>query len=303
MGMPSAIRLPLVLTATAALALPAVASAGSGPPPADCPLWGPRAQVEHAIPGTNLVARDPYGGLLARNRLFFSFSVRGSAADLANIASVTWALDGVVKRTDTTAPFQWAAQSGSSKRMPAGDHTITVTVTPKGGGGGGVGGSGSTSFALTATDCQPAGFFPEVPKARGASFYNFQSAIERGGGPDLDGVAVTDSTNVKATLPRALRGKRIGTLTLLGDNDNKLKTYTLKGSTTALSRDGLRVRLAPGARGFLRVTGLPAGVEQVQVRLVSGIAALRTARKPFRVTGTVYAGDAHASVTGGGSYV
>jgi hypothetical protein len=291
-------RLPL-LAATAALAFPAAASAGSGPPPADCPLWAPRAQVEHAIPGTNLVARDPYGGLLARNRLFFSFSVRGPAADLANVASVSWALDGTVQRTDDTIPFQWSAQSGSSKRMPAGDHTITVTVTPK---AGGAGGSASTSFALTATDCQPAGFFGEVPKRRGPSSFSFQSAIERGGGVDLSGVAVTRSSNVKASLPRALRGRRIGTLLLLGDDDRKIKTYTLKGATTALRRDGVRVRLTPGARGFLRVTGLPAGVKQVQVRFVSGITALRTARKPFRVTGTVYAGDAHASVVSGGSY-
>jgi hypothetical protein len=297
MGMPSAIRLPLAAAVAAALVLPAAASAGSGPPPADCPLWAPRAQVEHAIGGTNLVARDPYGGLLARNRLFFSFSVRGSQADLANIASASWALDGVVKRTDTTAPFQWAAQSGSFKRMPAGDHTVTVTVTPKAGGA-----TATTSFALTATDCQPAGFFPEVPKARGASSYNFQSAIERGGGPDLSAVAITNSTNVKASLPRALRGRKIGTLTLLADNGRKLKTYTLKGSTTALRRGALRARLTPGARGFLRVTGLPAGVKQVQVTLVSGIAALRSAHKPFRVTGTVYSGSAHASVTGGGSY-
>lgn len=297
--MPLATRLPsLVLAAASAAAvLPAAASAAAVLPAADCPLWAPRAQVEHAIGGTHLTARDPYGGLLGRNRLFFSFSVRGSSADLANVASASWALDGVVKRTDTTLPFQWSAQSGSSKRMPAGDHTITVTVTPKGGGA-----PASTSFALTATDCQPAGFFPEVPKARGASSYIFQSAIERGGGPDLSRVAVTASTNVRATLPHALRGRRIGTLTLLGDNDRKLKTYTLKGFPAALVRDGLRVQLTPGAQRFLRVSGLPAGVKQVQVAFVPGITSLRAPHKPYRVTGTSYAGGAHASVTGGGSY-
>jgi hypothetical protein len=289
-------RLPLLAVAAAALVLPAAASAGSGPPPADCPLWAPRAQVEHAIAGTKLVARDPYGGLLARNRLFFSFSVRGSSADLANVASVTWALDGTVKRTDDTLPFQWSAQSGSSKRMPAGDHTITVTVTPKGGGA-----PASTSFALTATDCQPAGFFPEVPKSRGASSYDFQSAIERGGGPDLTGAAITSSSNVKASLPRTLRGRKIGTLALT-DATGKTKTYTLKGASTALSRGHLRVRFTPGAKGYLRVIGLPKGTKSAHVRLVAGIAALRTPTKPFRVTGTVYADGSHASVTGGGSY-
>src|SRR5690242_17673878 len=128
-------RLPLLAAAvvSATALVPSSAFAGSGPPPADCPLWAPHARVEHAIPGTDLVARDPYGGLLARNRLFFSFSVRGSSDDLAQVASVSWALDGKVVRTDPSLPFQWSGQSGSSKRMPAGDHTITVTVTPKSG--------------------------------------------------------------------------------------------------------------------------------------------------------------------------
>lgn len=296
--MPFSTRLPsLGLAAAFAAALPAAASAAPVPPPADCPLWAPRAQVEHAIPGTALTARDPYGGLLARNRLFFSFSVRGSRADLANVASASWALDGVVKRTDTTAPFQWSAQSGSSKRMPAGDHTITVTVTPKGGGA-----PTSTSFALTATDCQPAGFFPEVPKARGASSFTFQSAIERGGGPDLDRVGVTASSNVKASIPRALRGRRVGTLVLSGDSGQPTRTYTLKGGATLLKRGHLTVRLAAGSRRFLTVTGLPAGVTIASVHLVSGLTALRAPSTPYRVTGTVYAGAAHASVTGGGSY-
>lgn len=290
--MPSLNRLPLLAVAAAgALALPAAASA-------DCPLWAPHARVEHPIAGTKLVARDPYGGLLARNRLFFSFSVRGSSSDLANVASASWALDGKVVRTDGTAPFQWSGQSGSSKRMPAGQHTITVTVTPKAGGP-----SASTSFALTATDCQPAGFVSEVPRTRGLSTFTWQSAIERGGGPDLDRVAVTASSNVKASIPRALRGRRIGTLVLSGDTGRPVKTYTLKGYAAALAQDGIRVQLTPGAHRFLTVTGLPAGVTIASVHLVSGITALRTPREPFRVTGTVYAAGAHASVTGGGSYV
>lgn len=301
MAMTRAPRLPLLaVAAVSALAgaLPAAAAAGSGPPPADCPLWAVHPKVEHAIPGTNLTARDPYGGLLARNRLFFSFSVRGADSDLANVASVTWALDGTVKRTDDTKPFQWAAQSGSSKRMPAGDHTITVTVTPKAGGP-----PATTSFALTATDCQPAGFYPEVPKARGSSFYNFQSAIERGGGPDLDGVALEATTNVKASLPRALRGRKIGTLFISGERAGTGKTYTLKGGSVALSRGSLRVRFVPGAKRFLRVTGLPAGIKNVQIRLLPGITQLRSPTKAFRVTGSLTAGDTTVRTAGGGTYV
>lgn len=290
-------RLPL-LAATAALALPAAASAADVPVTGpNCPLWAPHAQVEHAIPGTHLTARDPYGGLLGRNRLFFSFSVRGSSADLANVASASWALDGKLVRTDDRAPFQWYGQSGSSKRMPAGSHTITVTVTPKDGGA-----PASTSFALTATDCQPAGFFPEVPKRAGLSTFTWQSAIERGGGPDLDRVGVTASSNVQASIPHRLRGHRIGTLVLSGDSGRPSKTYALKGYHAALAQDGISVRFTTGARRFLTVTGLPDGVTTVSVHLVAGLTSLRSPRTPFRVTGTVYAGSAHASVVGGGSY-
>jgi hypothetical protein len=291
-------RLPLLAAAavSAVALVPSAASAGTGAPPADCPLWAPHAQVEHAIPGTNLVARDPYGGLLARNRLFFSFSVRGPQADLANVASASWALDGTVVRTDPTLPFQWSGQSGSSKRMPAGDHTITVTVTPKSGA------TASTSFKLTATDCQPAGFYAEVPKARGAATFGFQSAIERGGGVDLDGVAVTATKNVKATLPRSRRGKAIGSIKFVGEDGRTIKTYTLKGAATALKRGGVTVRFAPGAKRFLRVTGLPAGVKTVTVKLVPGIAQLRSPKQAFRATGTLTADGASAAILSGGQY-
>ena len=297
MSMPRFSALPFAATlAAAALSLPAAANAADAPS-ADCPLWAPHAVAEHAIPGTGLVARDPYGGLLARNRLFFSFSVRGSDAALAKVANVTWALDGTVVRTDPSLPFQWKGQSGSSKRMPAGDHTITVTVTPKDGGT-----AATTSFALTATDCQPAGFMPEVPKTRGLSTFTWQSAIERGGGPDLDRVSVTTSSNVTASVPRALRGRRVGTLVLSGDSGRPTKTYVLKGQATMLKRGSLTVRLAAGSRRFLTVTGLPAGTTVASVHLVSGITNLTSPRKAYRVTGTVYAGSEHASVAGGGSY-
>ncbi|WP_445148109.1 hypothetical protein [Baekduia sp. Peel2402] len=290
-------RLPLLAAAavSAAVLVPSVASAADAPA-ADCPLWAPQAKVEHAIPGTNLTARDPYHGLLARNRLFFSFSVRGSAADLANVASVSWALDGKVVRTDPTLPFQWSGQSGSSKRMPAGDHQITVTVTPKSGT------AASTSFALTATDCQPAGFYAEVPKVRGTATFGFQSAIERGGGPDLDGVTVTATKNVRTVLPRAKRGKSIGSIALIGENGQTIKSYTLKGASTALERGGVTVRFAPGAKRFLRVTGLPAGVKNVTVKLTSGIAALRSPKQAFTATGTLTAGSAHVAIASGGRY-
>jgi hypothetical protein len=285
---------PVLLAAvTGALALPSAASAATP----DCPLWAPRAAVEHAIPGTHLVARDPYGGLLARNRLFFDFTVRGPQADLAGVASVSWALDGTVVRTDPTAPFEWKGQSGSSKRMPAGDHTVTVTVTPAGGGA-----PATTSFALTATDCQPAGFTAFLPKGRGVSTYTFESAIEGGTGPDLTGVSLTRAANVAVALPRALRGRKIGTLKVLGTGGRTIKTYTLKGGATALSSGGVKARFAPRAKRFLTVTGLPAGAKAIDLELGTGVVGLRSVKRSFRVTGTVTAGYAHGSITTGGRY-
>src|SRR3954449_10948203 len=102
--------LPLAALA-GTLALPAGASAQAGA--SDCSLLAPRRAVEHAIPGTNLEARDPYGGLLSRTRLFFDFSVGGPSGDLSKVAKVTWALDGKVVREDPKAPFEWKGVSGS----------------------------------------------------------------------------------------------------------------------------------------------------------------------------------------------
>src|SRR3954469_26049821 len=121
-------RSTLVLVLGLAALAPAGAAA-AGPQPPDCPLYAPRTAVEHPLvlpDGSKLVARDPYGGLLARNRLFFDFSVsnpgRGGAP--AGVAQVTWALDGTVVRTDPKPPFEWKGVSGSDRRMPRGDHQI-----------------------------------------------------------------------------------------------------------------------------------------------------------------------------------
>src|SRR3954471_5186108 len=115
---------------------------------AACPLFATGAAQEHpiALPGAGaLTARDPYGGVLARNRLFFDFSLRG---DVAQVQKAEWALDDTVVRTDDKAPFEWKGLSGSDKRMPAGAHRITVTAYT-------AAGQASTQFALTATNCQP----------------------------------------------------------------------------------------------------------------------------------------------------
>jgi hypothetical protein len=279
-------RLALLATTAGALALPAAASAATAEP-ASCHLQAPRAAVGHPIPGTNLVARDPYGGLLTRNRLFFDFSVRG---DAAGVAKVQWSLDGTVVREDPTAPYEWKGVSGSSTRMPAGDHTITVTVVPVSGT------PASTSFALTATDCQNATFDVEVAQRRGPAILSWTSAFEAQGEP-LTGVAAVATKNVAVSLPASLRGRAIGTLGIGS------KSYTLKGAATALSRGKLKVSLTPGAKTFLKVSGLPAGAQGVTVKLKAGVLALRSPTQGYRVSGALTAASGTVSgLLSGGSY-
>jgi hypothetical protein len=280
--MPRLLSLPLLAAAAAALALPAAASA------ADCHLQAPRAAADHPIAGTTLVARDPYGGLLTRNRLFFDFSARG---DATGVAKVQWSLDGTVVREDPTAPYEWKGVSGSSKRMPAGDHTITVTVVPTSGT------PASTDFALTATDCQNATFDTEVAQHRGPASFSWSSAFEATDGEPLTGVAAVATKNVAASLPKALRGRTIGTLRVGS------KTYTLKGATVALAKGKLKVSFTPGAKTFLKVSGLPAGTQGVTVTLKSGLVALRSPKQGYRVAGSLTAaGGTVSGLLSGGSY-
>jgi hypothetical protein len=285
--------LALLPAALGALALPAGASAAT----TGCHLMGARSAADHPIGTTGLVARDPYGGLLPRNRLFFDFSVRGPKTALAGVAKVSWALDGTVVREDPRAPFQWKGSSGSDRRMPAGDHTITVTVTPTSGA------PAATSFPLTATDCQVVSFTGEVPKARGTATLAWQSALESGSGEPLTAVTAQATKNVVARLPAALRGRAIGRLHISTTaNVRTGKTYTLKGATTALSRGRLKVRFVPGAKGFLRVSGLPAGTQIVQVSLRPGVLQLRSPRSSFRIGGGFRAASGTAAAEFGGRY-
>jgi hypothetical protein len=284
----------LVLAATAgAVALPSAASAATTPAQ-DCALMGVPAAKSYIIPNTGLTARDPYAGTLARNRLFFDFSVRGTAEDKANVAKISWALDGKVVREDPTAPFQWSGLSGSDRRMPAGDHTITVTASLKDGG------TSSVAFPLTATDCQPVTFGAEVPKAAGLARFDWDAAFEGADGEPLRSVSATATQNIAATLPARLRGAKIGTLSIAGAH---AKSYTLRGRATALSKGNLRVRFVPGSKTFLNIAGLPAGTQSVHVKLVHGLVALRNNKGQFRVTGGFTAASGSVTAAAGGQYV
>jgi hypothetical protein len=261
-------RLVLPAMAIAAALLPAGASA-AGPQPPTCPLLAPRAAVEYPMTlpdGTKVVARDPYGGLLSRNRLFFDFSVRGPGG----IAEVTWALDGKVVRTDPRAPYEWKGVSGSDRRMPAGDHQITVTVAPSDGGA-----AVSTTFALTATDCQPATAFASIDESLGAGAHpvggsqlDASSSFESDTGPTMTSVAWSGS-GFATRIPRSARNRVVGTLTI-GNGDRAGRNYRLRvprTGTTLLRRGSLRVVLHPGAARFLTVDGLPDSIRSTSVRL------------------------------------
>jgi hypothetical protein len=261
----------LLLATFALLAIAPAGAAAAGPQPPDCPLYAPRNAVDHriALPnGATVVARDPYGGLLPRNRLFFDFSLRKRAGGGAppGVAEVTWALDGKVVRTDPKPPYEWKGLSSSNSRMPAGDHQITVTVAPTGGGS-----PVSTSFALTATDCQPASAFVQIderlgPHGRRASQLDASSAFESDDGPTMTSVAFSGS-GFAARLPRALGGRDAGTLVIDGSARGSFRLTIPRRGTTLLHSGSLRVTLRPGARRFLTVAGLPGGVHQVSVRL------------------------------------
>jgi len=266
----------LAMLCVAAALVPAVTSA-AGPQPPDCPLLAPRKAVDHPLTlpdGTKVVARDPYGGLLSRNRLFFDFSVRRPVAGGApgGVAEVTWALDGTVVRTDPRPPYEWKGVSGSNRRMPVGDHQITVSVAPVGGGT-----PATTTFAITATDCQPATAFASIDESLGGGAHpvggsqlDASSSFESADGPTMTSV-VFSGAGFATRVPRSSRGRDAGTLTVSGGERGAGRSYRLRvprSGATLLRRGGLRVVLHPGAKRFLTVTGLLSGIRSASVRLV-----------------------------------
>jgi hypothetical protein len=202
-------------------------------------------------------------------------------------------------RTDPSAPFEWKGVSGSDRRMPAGDHEITVTATPAGGGA-----PVATTFGLTATDCPPAGMFADLDVRLGRSAHGSEleawSAFESDTGPTMRSVGFAGS-GVGARIPAGARGRVAGTL-----KTDAGKTYPLRvprAGTTLLHRGSLRVVLHPGAKRFLMVNGLPAGVRDVSLRLVGRGGGQLIARHGCRYSAAaVIAGSAgRVRVAGGGS--
>jgi hypothetical protein len=133
-------RLPVAVLAAllalaAVIALPPGGSAAPAPTAACAAVLAPRPAIELPVqvaPGLTVRVRDPYGGLIARNRLFVAFSVRYRArADRARVATVTWTLDGATPRRDEGGRDQFLAPS---TMYSVGRHVVGVRIQPVGGG-------------------------------------------------------------------------------------------------------------------------------------------------------------------------
>jgi hypothetical protein len=89
--------------------------AAPAPNPACASLLAPLPAIELPVrvaPGLAVRVRDPYGGLIARNRLFVAFSIRyARPADRGRVAAVTWLLDGRRPRRDEGGRDQLLAPS------------------------------------------------------------------------------------------------------------------------------------------------------------------------------------------------
>jgi hypothetical protein len=154
--------------------------------------------------------------------------------------------------------------------MPAGEHHITVAVTPASGGS-----AVSTTFAITATDCQPATAFVSIDESLGGgkhpvggSQLDASSSFESSEGPTMTSLRFTGS-GFATRLPSATRGHDAGTLTLSngGRSERSYRLRVPRTGSTLLHRGSLRVTLRPGAKRFLTVSGMPDFTRTASVRL------------------------------------
>jgi hypothetical protein len=205
-------------------------------------ILGPRPAIELPVrvaPGLSVRVRDPYGGLIARNRLFVAFSVRyRRAADRARIVAVTWTLDGAAPRRDEGGRDQLLAPS---TMYAAGRHVVGVRIQPVGGGP-----AVEAELQVTATDCQLASL-SQRPDLRGG----LEVAVASGG-PALRAIELRSGSGRFA----AHRGGRLGTIGLSAGRTRAL-------GASALSRGGRTLHIA----------GLPHGTTAVRVHLAPGVLA------------------------------
>jgi hypothetical protein len=235
-----ALRPPIALLGALLLALPAAAAAAPAPNPACAAIVAPPPPIELPVrvaPGLTVRVRDPYGGLIARNRLFVAFSIRyARPGDRARVAAVTWTLDGQPPRRDEGGRDQLLAPS---KMYSPGVHVVGVRIAPVGGGP-----PVEAELQVTATDCQLASLVP-ILAPPGAMTFDVAS-----GGPALRAVTLTPLRG-RFAVPR---GGRLGAVLVAG------RARVLRAS--ALDR----------GRRSLRIAGLPRGTTSVRVRLRRGVA-------------------------------
>jgi hypothetical protein len=237
-------RLPVaLLAALLVLALPPRGSAAPAPTAACAAIRAPRPAIELPVrvaSGLTVRVRDPYGGLIARNRLFVAFSVRYRArGDRARLATVTWTLDGAAPRRDEGGREQLLAPS---TMYSVGRHVVGVRIQPVGGGP-----AVEAELQVTATDCQLA-TLSQRPLVPGGGM----EVAVASGGPELRAIELRPGSGRFGTP----RGGRLGTVGLSGGRSRALRA-------SALSRGGRS----------LRITGLPPGTTAVRVRIAPGVVA------------------------------
>jgi hypothetical protein len=243
--------------------------AGAPPPqPATCAsLLLPAPPIEHAFKlpgGRRAVLRDPYGGVVSRNRLFVQFTVKSARRDQL-VDHVEWRLDGAAIAGNRGGRYSLLLQS---TKLQAGAHSLTAHVAAR---------DGSTvdkSIDLNVTDCQKATFGAELRDRRGAEL------SVGSGGPALRSLGFTAVRGVRTRLPR---GRVVGSLAFV-DGTLPFRAQAPKPLTLRAPRRGgvllrqgsLKVTARPAKRDFLIVTGLPAKTTGVRIRLRGVVRMSRT---------------------------
>ena len=134
-----------LLVALACLLLASAGAAAAAPDSSRCVKTRSARDRPLVLPdGTRLTVHDPYGGVLARTRRTFRFSVRGDDAGLAAANTVRWYLDDHRVAFAVGAPFEWR---GRTSALRIGHHTLTVQAFPSDGV------FATTSFSLRVVRC------------------------------------------------------------------------------------------------------------------------------------------------------
>ncbi|HEY3021779.1 MAG TPA: hypothetical protein VGJ32_16390 [Solirubrobacteraceae bacterium] len=276
-------RARLVLVALLAAMGAAAAGSADSPGEGECAaLSVPGRAIEHpfVLPGgERAVLRDPYGGLVFRNRLFVSFVVK--TVDKARrdqlVDHVEWRLDGDATALARNRGGRYALLLPSTG-FPAGQHQLTAHVVLHDGQ------ALDKTIDVNATDCQPVTLNADIAVNRGRRAPVTLSVGS--GGPPMRTVAFTALRGLRATAPAALRGRAAGTLSFFDGVSNpgaprgpastlRLPRRASGRIVVLLRRRALRVTLHPGRRRLLDVSGLPEGTTGVRVRLASGVVAPR----------------------------